>query len=178
MTPASPHPLLRAWRDDDAEPYVELHLRPEICEWLGATFTRESALALLARDRAALETRGWGLWALLDDDGVLADVAGLQPVREGLPGHPGVEAAWRLHPRAWGRGVVTRAMRGVLDDAFARGLCDQVWSMTAATNARSQAVMQRLGFVRVVDGDFDHPRLPDGHPLRRHVLYRASAPRG
>jgi len=21
-------------------------------------------------------------------------------------------------------------------------------------------------------GDFDHPRLPDGHALRRHVLYR------
>ena len=20
--------------------------------------------------------------------------------------------------------------------------------------------------------DFDHPSLPDGHPLRRHVLYR------
>lgn len=20
--------------------------------------------------------------------------------------------------------------------------------------------------------DFDHPRLPEGHPLRRHVLYR------
>ena len=23
--------------------------------------------------------------------------------------------------------------------------------------------------------DFDHPKLPDGHPLRRHVLYRLCA---
>jgi hypothetical protein len=22
------------------------------------------------------------------------------------------------------------------------------------------------------DGEFDHPRLPEAHPLRRHVLYR------
>ncbi len=25
-------------------------------------------------------------------------------------------------------------------------------------------------------GDFDHPLLPEGSPLRRHVLYRISAP--
>ena len=25
------------------------------------------------------------------------------------------------------------------------------------------------------DGDFDHPSLPEGSPLRRHVLYRIGA---
>ncbi len=30
--------------------------------------------------------------------------------------------------------------------------------------------MQRLGMSRA--DDFDHPTLPAGHPLRRHVLYR------
>ena len=29
--------------------------------------------------------------------------------------------------------------------------------------------------VRDPDGDFDHPRLPEGSPLRRHVLYRVTA---
>jgi hypothetical protein len=32
--------------------------------------------------------------------------------------------------------------------------------------------MERLGMVRDVHGDFDHPKLPQGHPLRPHVLYR------
>jgi len=32
--------------------------------------------------------------------------------------------------------------------------------------------MERLGMARVADGDFDHPRMPAGHRLRRHVLYR------
>jgi hypothetical protein len=36
--------------------------------------------------------------------------------------------------------------------------------------------MGRIGMVRDVDGDFDHPLLPEGSPLRRHVLYRISAP--
>jgi ribosomal-protein-alanine N-acetyltransferase len=32
--------------------------------------------------------------------------------------------------------------------------------------------MGRLGMRRDANGDFDHPRLPAGHPLQRHVLYR------
>jgi hypothetical protein len=32
--------------------------------------------------------------------------------------------------------------------------------------------MEKLGMVHDVPGDFDHPQLPEGHPQRRHVLYR------
>jgi ribosomal-protein-alanine N-acetyltransferase len=32
--------------------------------------------------------------------------------------------------------------------------------------------MERLGMQRDPADDFDHPSLPDGHPLQRHVLYR------
>jgi hypothetical protein len=33
----------------------------------------------------------------------------------------------------------------------------------------------RIGMVHDPGGDFDHPRLPEDSPLRRHVLYRARA---
>ena len=45
-------------------------------------------------------------------------------------------------------------------------------SFTVPENHRSRAVMERLGMLRDLGGDFDHPRLPEGHPLRHHVLYR------
>jgi hypothetical protein len=32
--------------------------------------------------------------------------------------------------------------------------------------------MERLGFERDANGDFDHPAIPEGHVIRRHVLYR------
>jgi ribosomal-protein-alanine N-acetyltransferase len=38
-------------------------------------------------------------------------------------------------------------------------------------NARSRAVMARLGMTHDPADDFDHPRLA-GHRLERHVLYR------
>jgi hypothetical protein len=34
--------------------------------------------------------------------------------------------------------------------------------------------MERLGMTRNPSDDFDHPRVPAGSPLVRHVLYRLS----
>jgi len=63
-----------------------------------------------------------------------------------------------------------------LTDGFGRVGLRQVVAFTAAGNHPSRRVMDRIGMVRDPAGDFDHPRVPYGHPLRRHVLYRISAP--
>jgi len=49
-------------------------------------------------------------------------------------------------------------------------------SFTVAANARSRRVMEKLGMTHDAADDFEHPRLPEGHPLRRHVLYRLRRP--
>ena len=38
-------------------------------------------------------------------------------------------------------------------------------------NLASQAVMRRLGMARDPARDFDHPALPAGSPLRRHLVF-------
>lgn len=47
--------------------------------------------------------------------------------------------------------------------------------MSVPTNGPSHAVMERIGMVRDVEADFDHPRGPDGSPLKRHILHRITA---
>ena len=83
---------------------------------------------------------------------------------------------WRLAAAHWGRGYATEAARAVLAHAWDAVGLDEVVSFTAAGNARSRAVMSRLGMKHDPAADFDHPRLPLGHPLRRHVLYRVARP--
>src|SRR5215469_9413525 len=56
--------------------------------------------------------------------------------------------------------------------AFESLVLEEVVSFTVPPNRRSRAVMERLGMRHDAAGDFDHPRLPPGHPLCRHVLYR------
>lgn len=85
---------------------------------------------------------------------------------------PCVEVGWRLARHAWGFGFATEAALAVCRFAFDQLGLKEVVSFTAAVNKRSIRVMQRLGMTHNPDDDFDHPSLPVGHQLRRHVLYR------
>jgi ribosomal-protein-alanine N-acetyltransferase len=89
---------------------------------------------------------------------------------------PAVEVGWRLARAAWGHGYATEAARAALGFGFDTVGLAEVVSFTSTTNTRSQAVMRRLGMTHDPADDFDHPRLPEGHRLRRHVLYRLTPP--
>ncbi len=87
---------------------------------------------------------------------------------------PCVEIGWRLALSSWGAGYATEAARLAVGFGFAEAGLDEIVSFTVPANRRSIAVMERLGMR--YDGEFEHPRLPIGHPLRRHVLYRLPRP--
>ncbi len=55
---------------------------------------------------------------------------------------------------------------------FAELRLDELVSFTVPENTASRRVMEKLGMCHDPADDFDHPALPEGHPLRRHVLYR------
>jgi ribosomal-protein-alanine N-acetyltransferase len=59
-----------------------------------------------------------------------------------------------------------------LDDGFGRLGLQEIVSFTTVANIRSQRVMQKIGMTRDPADDFDHPNVPDGHPIKPHVLYR------
>jgi RimJ/RimL family protein N-acetyltransferase len=82
---------------------------------------------------------------------------------------------WRLSAIHWGKGLATEGAREMMRYAFGVLKLDDVVSFTVPANARSRRVMEKLGMKHDPEDDFDHPKLPEGHPLRRHVLYRLRA---
>jgi RimJ/RimL family protein N-acetyltransferase len=81
-----------------------------------------------------------------------------------------------LSAEYWGRGLATEAAAAVVRYAFESLALDALVSFTVPANLRSRRVMEKIGMTHNPADDFDHPNLPDGHPLRRHVLHRLSAP--
>jgi hypothetical protein len=79
---------------------------------------------------------------------------------------------WRLGAEHWGHGFASEAARVALRYGFTTVGLDEIVSFTAVGNVRSQAVMQRIGLRRDPSMDFDHPSVPEGHPVRPHVFYR------
>ncbi len=169
--------LLRAWRDSDVEPWVQMNADPRVTEFFHRISTRELSESVAQGLRADLERRGYGWWVVEVREGpAFAGIVALQDVP--FPAHftPAREIGWRFTPECWGRGYATEAALAALGFAFNRLGWNEVVAMTAAPNLRSRRVMERLGMTRDAGDDFDHPRIEEGHPLRRHVLYRIGAP--
>ncbi len=160
--------LLRRWREDDREPFAVLNADPVVMEHFPQPLTRAESDALVDRIEAHFDEHGYGLWAV-EHAGTLLGFTGLLWATWEAPFTPALEVGWRLARPAWGLGFAHEAATAALTHGLTH--VESVISITALTNERSERVMRRLGMRR--EGEFDHLRLPPGHRLERHVLYRA-----
>ena len=165
--------LLRQWRDSDRDLFAALNADPAVMEHFPAPQTREQSDALIDRNIPQIDGRGWGLWAMeVRETGEFIGFTGLSVPSFEAHFMPAVEIGWRLSKGAWGNGYATEAARAALAHGFGPAGLDEIVSFTATTNVPSQRVMQRIGMRHDEAGDFDHPRIEDGHRLKRHVFYR------
>ena len=163
--------VLRAWRPGDLAPFAAMNADPAVMEHFPAALSREESDALVSRIEDGFAHHPFGLWATeVRATGDFIGFVGLAVPGFDAPFMPTVEVGWRLARAGWGHGYASEGATETLRYAFENVGLDEVVSFTSTTNLRSQRVMQRIGLHH--DEDFDHPRLPEGHRLRRHVLYR------
>ena len=167
---------LRRWRDEDRDAFAAMNSDARVMEFFAGHLSRAESDAMVDRIEKHFGEHGFGLWAI-EVSGVAPFIgfAGLTWARFSAPFTPCVEAGWRLAFEHWGRGYATEAARLALAHGFGTLALSEIVSFTSATNLRSRAVMERLGMRRDPAEDFDYPSFPEGHPLRRHVLYRLNA---
>jgi RimJ/RimL family protein N-acetyltransferase len=168
--------VLRRWRLDDRIPFARMNADPDVMEFFVSPLTREESDAFVDRIEAGFAEDGFGLWAVEEiEAGRFIGFTGLIYQTFQVHFTPAVEVGFRLARHAWGRGYATEAATEAVKYGFEAAGLAEIVSMTAIQNARSQAVMRKLGMTHDPADDFDHPRVPDGHPLNRHVLYRLTA---
>ena len=167
--------LLREWQAGDRASFARLNADPRVTEHLGDELDTDESDALVDGFVARWGSDGYGVWAVerLDDSAFLG-FAGLNSASFEAPFTPAVEIEWRLAHEAWGHGYATESAQAALRFGFETCEFEEIVFFTVAANKRSRAVMERMGMSRDPRDDFDHPGLPVGHRLRRHVLYRLS----
>ena len=168
--------LLREWVQHDLEPFAALNADPRVMEHYPSPLTRSESDAFV-RERIVPQfaDHGFGLWAVeVPEIARFVGYVGLLVHTFEAEFTPCVEIGWRLAFPHWGNGYATEAARVAIAFGFEDKDLDEIVSFTVPANRRSVAVMERLGMSYV--GEFDHPKLPAGHSLRRHVLYRLSRP--
>jgi RimJ/RimL family protein N-acetyltransferase len=164
---------LRRWRDEDRESFAAMNSDARVMEFFRSRLSRVESDAMVDGIQKHFSEHDFGLWAI-EVPGVAPFIgfAGLSIARFGAPFTPCIEVGWRLAFEHWGHGYATEAARLALGYGFKTLALSEVVSYTSVTNHRSRAVMERLGMRRDPADDFDYPKLPEGHPLRRHFLYR------
>jgi RimJ/RimL family protein N-acetyltransferase len=165
--------ILREWRDADLDAWAAMNADPRVMAHFPKLLDRAASDAIAQRARDSLAQRGFGLMAV-EIPGVAPFIGfvGLSVPRFEAHFTPCVEIGWRLAHAYWGRGYATEAARATMADGFDHLGLDEIVAMTAVGNTRSRHVMEKLGMTRDAADDFAHPMVPDGSPVKRHVLYR------
>jgi ribosomal-protein-alanine N-acetyltransferase len=178
--------FLRRWREADRLPFQAMNADPPVMEFFPGVLSGPESDGLVDRIERHFEQYGFGPFAaeLLESKRFIGYIGLAVPQFDAPfmhePGSArtadgrwdGAEIGWRLAADFWGRGLATEGARAVLSYAVERLAIPSIVSFAATQNRRSRRVMKKIGLVHDPAGDFDHPSLAEGHPLRRHVLYR------
>lgn len=165
--------ILRPWRKEDLEPFADLNADAKVMEYFPSTLSRKESDDLANRISSKLEEQEWGLWAV-SVPGIVDFIGFIGLAEPSFDAHftPAVEVGWRLAFDHWGKGYATEGAKAILEHGFKTLNLNEIVSFTAVQNMRSRRIMEKIGMHHDPKDDFDHPKLPEDHSLRRHVLYR------
>ncbi|GAC1416106.1 MAG: GNAT family N-acetyltransferase [Acidobacteriaceae bacterium] len=171
----TPRLILRAWREADRAPFAAMNADPAVMTYFPALMSPAESDEAILRYQRAMENTGFGFLAAEHRaTGVFLGIIGAQTMRDVVPNlpQPAVEIGWRLALYAQGQGFATEGARAVVDFCFRTLKLPELVAVTALGNRASRHVMEKLGMTHRPDLDFDHPRVPPGHPHLRHTLYQ------
>ena len=167
--------VLRSWQPSDYQSFARLNSDPRVMEFFPTLLTQAESDANMRLMEEKIKKDGFCFWAAeLKTNREFIGFIGLN-----IPGFethftPCVEIGWRLAYEHWGKGYAPEGAIACLKYGFEKLGLKEIVSFTTVNNLKSRRVMEKIGMTYDPKDDFDHPKLVEGHPLRRHVLYRIS----
>lgn len=171
--------LLRTWKESDREPYVRINADPVVRRFYPDLNTPERTNASIDRYIERWHHDGISFFVVeRKADGAFIGDVGVSRLDFEVPGNAEFEIGWLTDRAFWGLGYAPEAARAALDFAWAK-LPDiaEIVAFTSRRNRPSRRVMEKIGMVRDPARDFEHPKVPEDHWLRPHVLYAIGRPR-
>lgn len=169
--------LLRRWREEDVEPHYRLVNHPAIVRTLGGPPNRAASEEVVTRQNGILDANGSCFWAVEHRaTGRFIGWCGIKPGSDPTPIAHLSEIGWTIDPAFWRQGLAREVATAVLAWAWTHTDHGRIHAITTPGNTASWGLMERLGMTRLADGDFNHPALPPGDPLRPHITYAITRP--
>jgi len=164
--------FLRQWKEEDFKYFAQMSSDSDVMAFYPNKLSETESNSMAKKIQSLIAERGWGFWAVeVLSNNKFVGFVGLHKPHYELPFNPCVEIGWRLSKEHWGKGYATEAGEASLDFAFENLKLNEVFSFASVGNRKSRAVMERLNMINM-NSNFNHPIIPDGNPLKEHVLYK------
>lgn len=166
--------LLRPWRTADLAPWTTINADPEVRRYYWPPLlTRDETDEIIASAERELAEHGFGFVAVeRTADAALVGGIGFSIAGDEVPGGQHVEIGWIFGRTYWGQGLAFEAAGASLSWARRHVPAPEIIGYTSAVNTPSRRLMEKLGMRSDSADDFEDGTVPEGNPLRPHVLYR------
>ncbi|HUV32172.1 MAG TPA: GNAT family N-acetyltransferase [Devosiaceae bacterium] len=170
--------VLRPWQERDRAPYIRINADPVVRRFYPDLNTPETTSGWIDRYIRKWHEDGISFFVVeRKSDGAFIGDVGVSRLDYPVPGDPEFEIGWLTDSRFWGRGYAPEAAHASLDFAWKTvPRLPEIVAFTSRRNHPSRRVMEKIGMVRDPARDFEHPKVPPGHPLGPHVLYSIANP--
>lgn len=166
----TPRLILRSWKESDLDTFRKMNEDNDVMKFFLKKLSVEETDQFYNRIQLEFEQKKYGLYAVeLRATGDFIGFTGFHYTDFDTDFAPCVEIGWRYVISSWGQGYATEAAKACLNYAKGRFDFKRIYSFTTLLNKRSENVMQKIGMTKV--RHFQHPFVPEGNPLREHVLY-------
>ena len=167
--------IIREWENKDLKPHFLMNSNPKVMEFFPSILNKKESDQLAKKFIEAFEKSKLGIWpVILKKTNTFIGFAGLLNASFKAFFTPAVELGFRFFQEYWGKGFAIEASILCLEYGFNTMNLNEIVSFTSIRNQRSISLMRRLGMKTDPKENFFHPKLPKGHPLSEHVLYRLS----
>lgn len=171
----TPRLCLRHWKTEDLVYFAKMNADPRVMHYFPSTLSEKESNILAKKIEKEFTEKPYGLYAVeIPNQASFIGFVGLHYQDFDAPFTPCIEIGWRLSFPYWNKGYATEAAKAVLSFAFTTLKIPEIASFTAKINTPSIRVMKKIGMQKSLE--FVHPKLPDKHPLKMHVLYQISNP--
>ncbi|MGC6404509.1 MAG: GNAT family N-acetyltransferase [Candidatus Comchoanobacterales bacterium] len=139
---------LRPFKHSDAEDYQSILKHPSVAPFIPSSCIPSStsdAIREIFFIQSEMKVRRKFLWALENQNGQLIGSAGIETWNEW---HKRAEIVYELHPDYWGQGLMTEAIKRVMEYAYFTLKAVRIEAFTLVNNPASTALLQRLHFTQ------------------------------
>ncbi|MEE9348671.1 MAG: GNAT family N-acetyltransferase [Flavobacteriaceae bacterium] len=160
----------RNWNTSDKKPFFKMCNDKDVMAYFPKTLTKINSDALILRLQNHYQQHNFTFFAVDElETNQFIGFIGLINTSFKAYFTPCVEIGWRLQKESWGKGFATEGAKRCLEYGFNYLNLKKIVAITAPANKNSEQVMLKIGMKK--DGEFEHPKLEDGHWLKTEMLY-------